>query len=685
MALDSSFGSEQRSSTANVNITIVDVNNKAPEFGEIPTAVVPEDAPNQHFVTKVLATDLDDKPVLRYSIDYTRSEARNEFGATVDYNLFADSFTINPLDGTVRVVKILNRELWDQIKLYLVVEDIAAATKGQKAKVDVNNKAPEFGEIPTAVVPEDAPNQHFVTKVLATDLDDKPVLRYSIDYTRSEARNEFGATVDYNLFADSFTINPLDGTVRVVKILNRELWDQIKLYLVVEDIAAATKGQKAKVFWPLHRQRLAYLSLAIRTYLHCVKATDTGQPPLTGLSLLSIQVLDENDNNPVFVGEQRQAFMIAEDAPIGSLVAQVSARDEDSVTVTDVNDEIPTIVAQTSDCAIVNEFHPIRDMITFVTAIDGDDANTGNGKVVFAIIDGNKDRLFDFEHSPPNAGKLISRSSLRGRVGNYTLSVKAEDGGRPQLSSTANIHICVTDVNDHNPMFVKPPSNITIRIPENATIGSTVVEVMATDEDWGVNAVVRYKLRQLPNNHWRSFAINEVTGVITVAKQLDREAQRVHELRVQAYDLGEPTSLSTDLDLTILVANVDDFEPEFTQDVFQVVFTENTLPEIEKYKLLPTIDKDDYDLIDPAVGFKSIPCYHIVGGDGGHLFRLNTFTHELTTTQSLDREFKDNYTLIVQATNDCFKIPPNITHFDNKDNSLLQVLIGVRDVNDNSP
>ncbi|CAG2122184.1 unnamed protein product, partial [Medioppia subpectinata] len=217
-----------------------------------------------------------------------------------------------------------------------------------------------------------------------------------------------------------------------------------------------------------------------------------------------------------------------------------------------------------------------------------------------------------------------------------------------------------------------PPSNITIRIPENATIGSTVVEVMATDEDWGVNAVVRYKLRQLPNNHWRSFAINEVTGVITVAKQLDREAQRVHELRVQAYDLGEPTSLSTDLDLTILVANVDDFEPEFTQDVFQVVFTENTLPEIEKYKLLPTIDKDDYDLIDPAVGFKSIPCYHIVGGDGGHLFRLNTFTHELTTTQSLDREFKDNYTLIVQATNDCFKIPPNITHFDNKDNSLLQ-------------
>ena len=134
MALDSSFGSEQRSSTADVNITIVDVNNKAPEFIDNPVIVVPEDAPNQFFVTRVVATDLDDKPVLRYSIDFSRSEARNEFGAIVDYNLFADSFSINPLDGTIRVVKILNRELWDQIKLYLFVEDIGAATKGQKSK-----------------------------------------------------------------------------------------------------------------------------------------------------------------------------------------------------------------------------------------------------------------------------------------------------------------------------------------------------------------------------------------------------------------------------------------------------------------------------------------------------------------------------------------------------------------------
>lgn len=205
-------------------------------------------------------------------------------------------------------------------------------------------------------------------------------------------------------------------------------------------------------------------------------------------------------------------------------------------------------------------------------------ANTPNGKVALNIIDGNSDRLFDLEQSPPKSAKLVNRFSLRGRVGNFTLTVKLSDGGQPMLSSTAKVKICVTDVNDHNPVFVRPASNMTIRVPENATIGSMVVEVLATDEDVGLNAEVRYKLRQLGNNHWKWFSINDVTGVITLNKPLDRELQKIHELRVQAYDLGEPTSLSTDLDLTILVTNVDDYEPEFTQDVFQVVFTENTLP-----------------------------------------------------------------------------------------------------------
>lgn len=308
----------------------------------------------------------------------------------------------------------------------------------------------------------------------------------------------------------------------------------------------------------------------------------------------------------------------------------------------------------------------------------------------FDFVNGNDDQLFGFDEVVDNGVVVRTRNPLRGKVGNVTLLIKVSDGGMPPRSSTSSIKLCITDVNDHNPIFVKPPSNMTIRIAENATIGTKVVDVLALDSDSGMNAEVRYRLRELPNGHWRSFQIDPISGVITLAKELDRETLRVHEIRVQAYDLGTPTSLSTDMDITILVTNVDDFEPEFTQDIFQVVFTENQEPGIERYKLLPTIDKDDYDLNDPNAAFKSIPCYFIVGGDGHtaegeELFRLDTFTHELTATRLLDREAKSNYSLIVQATNDCFRVPQRVDRFDSKDNSLLQVLVGVRDVNDNAP
>lgn len=106
--------------------------------------------------------------------------------------------------------------------------------------------------------------------------------------------------------------------------------------------------------------------------------------------------------------------------------------------------------------------------------------------------------------------------------------------------------------------------------------------------------------------------IDHSLGLITLARPLDREEQRVYELRVEAYDLGEPTSLSSDLDITILVTNVDDYEPEFTQDVFTVSITENRSPGAEVYKVISTIDKDDID--DPHdSGVKSTPCYFIVG------------------------------------------------------------------------
>lgn len=704
VALDGGIGTQQQQSRVSVNITIIDVNNKAPKFIEPRPASISESAPIGHVVTRVSATDADDRPVLRYFLDFRNSEARSEEGAVVspseyDYN---GIFSINPVDGTVTVAKALDRERMETIRLVLRVEDLAAATEGQTATAtltvrieDVNDNRPKFQKqfYRQAVTENTKPGSPIVT-VVAEDADKNRSLTYS-----------------------------LQGSPEIIGL-----------------VGVDRKSGEVSVSNKIDREMFSWLNVT-------VVATDSGVPPLSGAADIFIQVLDENDNNPVFISSNTE-FFVAEDAPIGAEVALIQATDADvgeygkitylldtsstqgkfkidkdtgsisvaspldrettstyslvvqaldnynygfatgesrkafkqiTVRVTDVNDETPVFVKQ-EVCATVTEFHRIRDTVFMVSASDLDDPASPNGKLQFSIVGGNEEGLFGIENQDSNTARVVSRYSLRGRFGNYSLVLQAQDAGNPPLHSTAKFQVCVTDVNDNSPVFVKPPQNYTIRVLENATIGSTVVEVKAKDADVGLNGEVRYRLKKLANGHWMSFNIHEVSGIITVREPLDREKQKVYEVRVEAYDLGQPTSLSTDLDLTIFVVNVDDNAPEFTEDDYEVMFTENIEPGKESFKLISTVDKDDDE-----GSRKPIPCYFIVGGNYLGRFKLDIFTHQLYTVEELDREEKQNYTLVVQASDDCFHQPKPVEKFDTRDNSLLQVHVGVRDVNDNPP
>jgi len=55
--------------------------------------------------------------------------------------------------------------------------------------------------------------------------------------------------------------------------------------------------------------------------------------------------------------------------------------------------------------------------------------------------------------------------------------------------------------------------------------------------------------------------------------------------------MGLPTSLSSDLDLAILVADVNDHPPTFEVDAFFAAFTENREPGVERIQLVGTVDK----------------------------------------------------------------------------------------------
>ncbi|XP_011499950.1 PREDICTED: cadherin-23 [Ceratosolen solmsi marchali] len=720
LAIDS--GTElQRSAQVLVNITIIDVNNKQPIFVDPGTVTIRENTQAGAYVHRIVANDPDIAPILRYRIDPNSSEARNEEGTLIriqEYDYLA-ALELNAVDGLLRVVKLLDREIVETIRLGLVVEDLAAVKGIQTASAilnvvieDENDNNPKFRRsFYRRYVTENSKNGVHIASIVADDADKNRTITYTLENPRK--------------LTQMINLDPETGEMTVANKIDREL--------------------------------NSWLNLTVR-------ATDSGIPPRSTLADVFVQVIDENDNNPYFITDVTNVTVM-ENAKIGTEVALIIARDPDNgeygkitylldrissqgkfaihpetgsltvadtldwetkssyvlvieawdnyqfgyttgesrnafkqieIMVSDVNDNVPK-VAIPEGCATVSEFHDIRDGIVLIKTEDEDNPQSPNGRTTIRLIDGNE---LGFFHTLPHLLNLFSKGyftleqtdywtarlkasdSLRGRFGNFSLKLEVKDLGEPSNKVHVNLDVCVTDYNDNPPIFTNPMHNVTIRVLENITIGTEIVQVQAKDADIGPNGDVHFRLKQDIAGHHKTFRIDDKTGIIYLKLPLDREMQKLYEIRVEAYDLGTPTPLSSDLDLIIYVKNINDYEPQFLIDIYKANFTEEQSPQYEKVILPETIDRDEVgDLDDPPTKV----CYFIVGGNEEKLFDLDISTHELTTTDSLDREVQEVYELIIKATEDCNTIPMNQTIFNEFDDTLLKVIIIVNDINDNAP
>lgn len=80
--------------------------------------------------------------------------------------------------------------------------------------------------------------------------------------------------------------------------------------------------------------------------------------------------------------------------------------------------------------------------------------------------------------------------------------------GIPSLTSTATLTIEILDENDNPPEFVL--SQYAAAVPENATVGTEVVKVLATSRDIGLNAKMAYSITA--GNKNMKFVIDESEG-----------------------------------------------------------------------------------------------------------------------------------------------------------------------------
>lgn len=214
-------------------------------------------------------------------------------------------------------------------------------------------------------------------------------------------------------------------------------------------------------------------------------------------------------------------------------------------------------------------------------------------------------------------------------------------------------------------------------IREGVSIGSTVITLKASDQDYGKNAEVEYSLhtisgggtsnQEADNN---AFRVDSRTGVITTRTLLDREITEVYTLIVQATDMATPQSTRKTSSATVVIHITDDNDnyPQFTERTYTVAVNEDT-NWIEN-PVIAHVKATDADQ-----GTNAAIRYAIIGGNTQSQFSIDSLTGDVSLVKPLDYESIRSYRLVIRAQDGGSPSRSNTT----------QLLINIKDINDNMP
>ncbi|XP_018406929.1 PREDICTED: protein dachsous-like [Cyphomyrmex costatus] len=251
----------------------------------------------------------------------------------------------------------------------------------------------------------------------------------------------------------------------------------------------------------------------------------------------------------------------------------------------------------------------------------------------------------------------------------YHLVIEALDGGTPPLRSHLHVNVTVQDVNDNPPVFNQ--TRYDASVPENATVGTPVLAVNATDADAGDNGRIEYSINRRQSDREEMFRIDPETGMVYVNKALDFESKERHELVIVARDRGaQPLEASTFL--SIRVTDVNDNQPDIT-----VIFlSDDATPKIsESAQLGEFVARISVSDPDSRTEYSNATVT-LTGGEGHFgLTTRDNIIYLVVVERPLDREEQSVYELSVEATD--AGTPPLCAE------RTFRLL--VTDVNDNAP
>ncbi|XP_075959875.1 protocadherin gamma-A4-like [Anarhichas minor] len=317
-------------------------------------------------------------------------------------------------------------------------------------------------------------------------------------------------------------------------------------------------------------------------------ALDGGKPPKSGSMDIFIDVLDVNDNAPVFTKDVYSAD-INEDAPIGTIVIRVNATDMD-------------------------------------------DGLNGDVSYSFGNVNIKVRELFDVD---PITGEITVKGQLDYEVDDsYEIDIQASDSGAVPFRTDKSVSVNIKDKNDNAPVI--EVTSLSNTISEDSRSGTMVALLSITDLDSEVNGkVLCFVKGDVPFTITPSIQENMYT--VVTKSQLDRENKSIHDVTVIAKDAGEP-ALTTETTLRVIISDVNDNSPKFLMRQYNFYVTENNPAGVSVFSLIAS-DHDEgdnalisYHILRDAAYANAVTSFLNINSENGDILALKSFDFETLKT-----------------------------------------------------
>ncbi|XP_061105198.1 protocadherin alpha-C2-like [Conger conger] len=451
-------GVPARSGTANIIVRVLDTNDNAPQFDrQVYSVNITENSPLGTLVLKLNATDLDEgsSAEIEYSFILYTSEKTQEV------------FSLNQNTGEIKVKGVIDFEETKMYEMYIQAKDKGPNTLSGECKVllfvtDVNDNYPEI------------------------------------------TINSIKSTIKENV--------AMGTVIAVISTSDRDSGDNGHVDLLINQRLPFALNKSLDGYFvlvvsePLDREKVSEYDITFTV-------TDRGAPPLYDNETFTLQLLDVNDNAPLFP-KSFYSIPVMENNTPGSLLSSITAFDPD--------------------------LHENQYLVYFI--VEKEILNTSMS-MLFSINpeDGNLYALKTFDYE---------------REKEFLFHIEARDSGAPALSSDVTVHIVILDQNDNTPRIVSPwraqGSVVEEAIPRSTDKGHLVAKVIAIDADSVQNSRITYQFLQVPDA--TLFSLDQYNGEIRTMRMFSYRDPRHLRLVVVAKDNGDPALSAT---VTIKLSTVE--------------------------------------------------------------------------------------------------------------------------------